>query len=65
MLSHGGGILVPANNAEELGSALQKLVQDERYREELGAAARASFRDHFLWSIVRNQYQKVVGGLLA
>jgi glycosyltransferase involved in cell wall biosynthesis len=63
-LAHGGGILVPADNAVELGAALQKLVEDRVYRERLAQSARVSFREHYLWSIVRNQYQKVVSGSL-
>jgi len=63
MLAYGGGILVPANNAQVLGAALQKLVEDEPYREKLAESARASFLEHFLWSNVRAQYLKVVCGL--
>jgi|SRR6202049_4774456 len=65
MLAFGGGVLVQPNNAEKLAEALQKLVEDEAYRTRLGESARASFRSHFLWSSVRNQYQTVVQGLLA
>lgn len=62
-LAHGGGVLVPANDVERLADALQRLVEDEGYRRELGATAYASFRDHFMWSNVRDQYERVVQGL--
>jgi glycosyltransferase involved in cell wall biosynthesis len=62
-LAHGGGVLVPANDVAGLAAALQRLAEDEGYRKELADAAHASFRDHFLWSIIREQYQRVVRGL--
>src|SRR3984957_2690837 len=61
-LAHGGGVLVPANDVAGLAAALQRLAEDEGYRKELADAAHASFRDHFLWSIIREQYQRVVRG---
>jgi spore coat protein SA len=64
-LAHGGGVLVPANDAPALATALEGLVTDGEHRARLGDAARASFRRHFLWSMVRNQYQGVVHGLVA
>lgn len=60
MFAYGGGILVPPNNAEALGAALQTLVEDEVYRRNLGSRARASFRDHFLWAKVKMQYETVI-----
>jgi spore coat protein SA len=62
-LAQGGGVLVPANDAPALASALQLLIADDEYRTRLGEAARDSFRRNFLWAMVRNQYETVVHGL--
>ncbi|HTV53805.1 MAG TPA: glycosyltransferase family 4 protein [Terriglobia bacterium] len=64
-LAHGGGVLVPPNDPQALATALERLVQDTVYREELSAKALASFKEHFFWSGVRKQYERVVQGLLA
>jgi len=60
MLAHGGGILVPPNSPELLAKALHAVIVDLPYRRKLGAAARAAFTDHFLWSKVRAQYDRVL-----
>jgi spore coat protein SA len=60
MLAHGGGVLVPGNNPLALARELEKLVRDVALRKELGAAATAAFRKHFLWSSVRRQYESVI-----
>jgi spore coat protein SA len=64
-LAHGGGVLVPPNNPEALAAALEKLVNDVPYREKLSERALVSFKEHFFWSGVRQQYEQVVQGLLA
>lgn len=64
-LAHGGGILVPANDATALASALEELVRDEVRRRRLAETAHRSFRNHFGWNNVRVQYDQVVRGLLA
>lgn len=63
MLAHGGGILVPGNNPLALAGALETLVKDVPQREQLGAAATDAFRNYFLWSSVRRQYDSVIGSL--
>jgi spore coat protein SA len=64
-LAHGGGVLVQANDANALAAALERLVRDAAYRHSLGDEARQSFAAHFQWSMVREQYQHVLTGLLA
>jgi spore coat protein SA len=64
-LAYGGGILVAPNDPEVLAGALEKLVTDARYREELSQRALIAFKKHFFWSGVREQYEQVVQGLLA
>jgi spore coat protein SA len=60
MFAHGGGVLIPPNDPEELSLALQALVEHEPTRRKLSTTGRASFCSHFLWSTVRAQYEKVV-----
>jgi spore coat protein SA len=64
MLSHGGGTLVPRNDPEALANELETLVRDVDYREQIGAAATSAFRNHFLWSSVRLQYESVIGSFI-
>ena len=59
-LAHGGGVLVAPDDPKALASALERLVTDGSYREELGQQARASYSDHFQWSSVREQYCQVL-----
>jgi spore coat protein SA len=59
-LAYGGGVLVPPDAPKALASALERLVTDNSYREELGQQARASYNDHFQWSSVRDQYDRVI-----
>jgi len=60
VLAYGGGVLVPPNDPEALAGALTKLVENESYRKTLSQEARNSFKNHFLWSSVRDQYLKVL-----
>jgi spore coat protein SA len=64
MLAYGGGVLVSPNSVEELADALEKLIVDRPYREEMSEQARTSFNKHFLWSSVRDQYLQVVQAVL-
>jgi spore coat protein SA len=64
-LAYGGGILVPPNEPEALAAALERLVNDASYREELSDKALISFREHFFWSVTRKQYERVVHGLVS
>jgi spore coat protein SA len=60
MFAHGGGVLVPPNAPERLAAALERLLTDPPHREELGAQALVSFKDHFSWGHTRDQYDRVV-----
>jgi glycosyltransferase involved in cell wall biosynthesis len=64
MFAHGGGVLVPPNVPERLAAALERLLTDPPYREELGAQALVAFKDHFSWGHARDQYDRVVRRLL-
>jgi spore coat protein SA len=59
-LAHGGGVLVPPGDKEALATALEKLVDDDSYREKLAGEARRASRDHFVWDSVRRQYDSFV-----
>jgi spore coat protein SA len=59
-LAYGGGILVAPNDPEALAAALERLVNDAPYREELSGRAQVAFNNHFFWSEVREQYERVV-----
>jgi spore coat protein SA len=64
-LAHGGGIMVPPNDPEALAAALERLVNDVPYREELSDKALVSFREHFFWTGTRKQYERVLQGLVS
>jgi spore coat protein SA len=59
-LAYGGGSLVPPNDHEALATALQQLIEDATYREELGRQALRAFQKHFLWTNVREQYESFI-----
>ena len=61
---HGGGLLVPPNNAEMLADTLGTLVNDPTLRIQLGSAARSSFLKRFVWTNVRDQYEQVMQDIL-
>ena len=62
-LAHGGGVTVPPNDEEALATELQRLLDDESYRQRLGGEALTASRDYFLWDSVQRQYQSFVRGL--
>jgi spore coat protein SA len=62
-LAYGGGVLVPPNDPEALATALQKLIVNPEYRAGLSNAALVAFRQHFLWSSVRRQYEAALDGV--
>jgi glycosyltransferase involved in cell wall biosynthesis len=63
-LAHGGGVLVPPNDAVALAEALECLVRDAELRLRLGSAARVAFLDHFRWSNVRSQYELALTSII-
>jgi spore coat protein SA len=62
-LAHGGGLLVAPDDKEELASVLQRLIDDDSYREKLGTEALLASRSHFLWANTAEQYHSVLRGL--
>jgi spore coat protein SA len=61
-LAHGGGVLVPPNDPEQLAEALSALAGDRQRRRYLAQAARQAFEQHFRWSDVRAQYLNALQG---
>ncbi len=64
-LQYGGGRLVEPNDPVALADGLQPLLENPALRMKLREEALASFREHFLWSHVRAQYDAAVARLLA
>ena len=64
-LVYGGGMLVPPSDPEALADALQELVQDEPKRQAMGEAAKSAFREHFLWSNARQQYEDAIHDVMS
>jgi spore coat protein SA len=64
MFFYGGGVLVRRNDAEDLANALERIIVDRKYREELGRQAWKAFNEHFMWSIVRGNHLRVVNAFL-
>jgi glycosyltransferase involved in cell wall biosynthesis len=64
-LLHGGGLLVSPGDPVELAATLEKLVMDAPLRKKIGAEAQLAFRNHYLWSNVREQYENAIRGLIA
>jgi spore coat protein SA len=62
-LEYGGGVLVPPNDEGALADALQSLVVDSPKRRRMGEDALRAFRENFLWSHVRQQYEAVIEDL--
>ena len=62
-LAHGGGVTVPPNDEKALAKELQRLLDDESYRQRLSGEALTASRDYFLWDSVQRQYQSFIRGL--
>ena len=62
-LAYGGGVLVPPGDVEALVAALQKLIEDVPYRQQLAREALRASQDHFVWDSVRHQYDSFIGGM--
>lgn len=59
-LSYGGGMLVERGSAEDLASAIERLVFDPILRMRLARESFLSFVNHFRWTTVADNYQAVV-----
>ena len=64
-LRYGGGVLVEPNDPVALADGLQPLLEDRELRLKLGSQSLHAFREHFLWSHVRTQYDAAVERLFA
>lgn len=49
------GLLVSARKSNELAQAMQRLADNKTLRDELGAAARQQYIDHFQFNVIINQ----------
>jgi len=59
-LQYGGGILVPANDADALATALQSLIEDSDLRTQLGTQALTAFNEHFAWRKLQMKYRQIL-----
>jgi glycosyltransferase involved in cell wall biosynthesis len=59
------GLLVEAGDAEQLGTALDRLAEDPAERERFSAANRALVRERFSWRSTARQYERVFEQALA
>jgi glycogen(starch) synthase len=60
LVDHGSnGLLVGAQNVDELSLALHTLAGDPAQRERFGAASRRLARERFSWSAVARQYEAI------
>jgi spore coat protein SA len=62
-LAHGGGLMVAPNDPVALADALQLVLDDFAYRQQLSREAVASFQQHFVWENVREQYRSFLEAL--
>jgi spore coat protein SA len=63
ILEGGNGVLVPAENVEELADALESLLRDDRTRSDVAAKGYATFLDRYTWEKVAAQYDAVIASL--
>ncbi len=60
LIEHGtNGLLIDAQNVEELTAALRTLVRDPAQRARFGAANLALVRDRFSWQTVARKYEAI------
>jgi glycosyltransferase involved in cell wall biosynthesis len=60
LVEHGtNGLLIDAQNVDELSAALRTLVRDPAQRQRFGAANLALVRDRFSWRTVARKYEAI------
>jgi glycosyltransferase involved in cell wall biosynthesis len=64
VLAEGGGLLVPLDDDARLVEVLDRLVQDEDERSQLGAEARRLILDRYAFSIIASRYRQLYDWLL-
>ncbi len=60
ILNYGGGVLVPPNDPESVANALEHLILDKAARQCMALDALQTFRKHFTWKVIRDQYRQVL-----
>jgi len=53
------GFMVPPKDAEQLASALKKLIKDESLRAKMGNTSREIAQKNFLWDNIVNKVETV------
>jgi spore coat protein SA len=60
IFENGGALLVPANDAEAIAQAMQRLIANPEERRKMGDAGLRSFQRRFSWGAVRETYDKLI-----
>lgn len=58
------GLVVPANNSEEIAKAISRLATDANLQERLGNSAKQRARDYFSTKKIMNLYQELFDSLI-
>lgn len=61
----GLGIGVPRGDVDAMRDAIRDLMDDPDRREALGKAGRAYVEEHYAWSVVWRNYERILEGLIA
>jgi glycosyltransferase involved in cell wall biosynthesis len=56
----GGARLVPANDAEAIAQAIERLIANPEERRRMGEAGLRSFQRRFSWGAVRETYDRLI-----
>ena len=60
----GLGIGVPRGDVDAMRDAIRELMDDPQRREQLGEEGRAYVEQHYAWSVVWSNYERVLEGLI-
>jgi len=63
VFASGGAILVARDSVWELAAALELVIRDEAFRQQLASEAYRSFQRNFTWQAAHGRYREVLAGL--
>ena len=59
------GKLIPPDDSQALQAAILALLEDEKHREQLGAAGRQRVKDHYTWATSAFSYLRILEDVYA
>lgn len=60
-VEHGvSGLIINPNDLDEISQTIRRLLQDDAYRQRLGAAGRKRAQKYFDWSIITTKIQQIL-----